>query len=164
VRFLAGKHDVPISLVTFEVFSLPNGRLLLAREVTELDTAPAASGRPEPKATVEAVLALAAKLGTREKLQQAIVVADELGFRIRPYKTSLMFTPPSNMNRMLFTLWVKPDKNGLKAFVGVEPFTEFYPLDRATVEAHLGPEGWRTFADREFDEFLTGLKALNLKQ
>ncbi len=163
VRFLAGKHDVPISLVAFDTFALPDGRRLLAREVTELDASAPAGGAREPKVTADAVLALAARLGTREKLERALAVASELGLRVRPYKTSLMFTPPANRNRMLFTLWAKPERAGLKAFVGVEAFTEFYPLERAAVEARLGREGWRTFSDRQFEEFLAGLQALDLK-
>ena len=91
-----------------------------------------------------------------------VELASKTGLRIRPWKTSLMFTPPSNGTRMLFTVWAKPEKGGLKAYVGIEPFTEFFPVERAEVEKRLGAEGWRTLNHAEFDKLLRGLEALDL--
>ncbi len=56
-----------------------------------------------------------------------------------------MYTPPTNRNRMLFTVWLK--SKGLKqGFMALSPkaFAEFYPVDEATATSFLGPEGWHS--------------------
>lgn len=110
--------------------------------------------------TAEAVLHLAEEYGTREELERAMKVAAEKRLRVRPFKTCLMFTPPSNATRCLFTIWAKPEQGGLKAWVGIEPFTEFFALEPAKVEQRLGPEGWRTLDQVEFGELLRIIEAL----
>lgn len=162
VSFLVNKHKIPISVVLFDVFKLDEGRLLLAREVTEQDASPTPVGASTGDASVAAVMALAKKHGTHRALQRAIDVAKELGLHVRPYKKSLMFTPPSNGSRMLFTLWAIPEKSGIKAYVGVEPFTEFFPLERTLVQDRIGPEGWRTFTKSGYETFLRGVSSLPL--
>ncbi len=85
--------------------ALDSGQRLLAGEVTEEEAAVRPLTSP---ATIESVLGLARKFGTEDKLTRAIELPGRKGFRVRPWKTSLMFTPPSNRTRMLFTLWARP--------------------------------------------------------
>jgi hypothetical protein len=140
---------------------LANGQLVLAREVTEQETAvPVARGRTKPVLSLSATMALAKQHGLQGSLQKALDTANELGLHVRPYKTSVMFAPPSNGSRMLFTVWAKPEKGRIKAYVGIEPFTEFFPLRRAVVAQQIGPEGWRTFTPSSFARFLRGVKEL----
>ena len=122
-----------------------------------LETPPAGT-----RLTPEAVLELAGQYGTRDQLERAMAVAARKGLRVRPFKTCLMFTPPSNATRCLFTLWAEPEKGGLEAYVGIEAFTEFFPLERADVEEQLGPDGWRHLDEAEFDDLLRGIEALDL--
>jgi hypothetical protein len=161
VGFLASRHNLPISVVLFDVFKLDADRQLLAREVTQADSPPPPTGAGT--VSVAAVMALARKHGTDKQLQRAVDLARDLGLYVRPYKKSLMFTPPSNGSRMLFTLWAVPEKGNLKAYVGVEPFTEFFPVERSIVSDRLGPEGWRSFTSSAFEKFLRGLGTLPLK-
>jgi hypothetical protein len=112
--------------------------------------------------TVEAVLELAGQCGTRNELERAMQVVSEKGLRVRAFKTCLMFTPPSNGTRCLFTLWAKREGGQLSAYVSTEAFTEFFPLERADVEKRLGPEGWRHFDESGFEAFLKGVQALEL--
>ena len=121
--------------------------------------------KPPPastRLTPEAVLELAEQCGTREQLVRAIEVASRKGLRVRPFKTCLMFTPPMNGTRCLFTLWAGREGDKLAAYVSTETFTEFFPLERADVEKRLGPEGWRHFDESGFEAFLKGVQALEL--
>ena len=112
--------------------------------------------------TPEAVLELAGQCGTREELVRAIEVASEKGLHVRPFKTCLMFTPPMNGTRCLFTLWAGREAGKLTAYVSTEAFTEFFSLGRSDVEERLGPEGWRHFDESGFEVFLKGVQALEL--
>jgi len=112
--------------------------------------------------SAEAVLHLAGKYGTRDELERAMMVAAQKGLRVRPFKTCLMFTPPSNATRCLFTLWAKRERGELRAFVSTETFTEFFSLDRVDVDKGLGPGDWRRFDEAGFEAFLQGVQALVL--
>jgi hypothetical protein len=161
VSYLAVKHNLPISILLFHVFRLSKGQLLLAREVTEQETAVPSAGRGTKAAvSLSMPMALAKQHGLQASLQKALDLAKELGLHVRPYKTSVMFTPPSNGSRMLFTVWAKPEKGQIKAYVGIEPFTEFFPLRRAVVAQQIGAEGWRTFTPSSFVQFLRSVKKL----
>jgi hypothetical protein len=159
-RFLSEPYGLPISVVLLQVFKLGDGRTLLTREVTEQETnAVRVAGTAM---TVDAVMKLAERFGTRAQLQAAMDVATRKGLPIHPWKTSLMFTPPTNAARCLFTVWAEPDKNGLQVYVAVEPFTEFFDLERPEVERQIGPEGWRILDEAAFDGFLRGVEGLQL--
>jgi len=159
--FLSEPYGVPISVVLLHVFKLDGERLLLAREVTEQETSQPPTG-PGSALSVDAVLKLAQRYGTQEQLQRAVDLAAKTGLRVRPWKTCLMFTPPSNATRCLFTVWAEPEKGGLQAWVGNESFAEFFPVERAEVEQQLGPEGWRILDEAQFDSLLRGVEALDL--
>jgi Holliday junction resolvase-like predicted endonuclease len=156
VSYLAEK--LPISVLLFHVFRLRTGELLLAREITEQDNEPESSSKST--LSLSTPMDLAKRHGIYESLHKAVEIARELGLQVRPYKTSVMFTPPSNGSRMLFTVWAKPEKGKIKAYVGVEPFTEFFPLRRPAVAKQIGPEGWRTFSRSSFSNFLKAVYSL----
>jgi hypothetical protein len=162
VRFLSASHGLPISVILLDVFVRDGGELFLAREIAEEDAPPSMSGATGTRVSVDSVLSLAARHGTSDQLRRAIGVASRLGLHVRPYKKSVMFTPASNGTRMLFTLWAEPEKGGLKAYIGVEPFTEFYDLSRSVVAEKLGAQGWRTLNNREFEQFPRGLESLDI--
>ncbi len=112
--------------------------------------------------TAEAVLELAGQCGTRKELERAIEIADKKGLRVRPFKTCLMFTPPMNGARCLFTLSAGREGDKLTAYVSTESFPEFFSLDHADVEQHLGQDGWRQLDEAGFDDLLRGIEALDL--
>jgi hypothetical protein len=112
--------------------------------------------------TLEAVLELAGQCGTREELARAIEVARKQGLRVRPFKTCLMFAPPTNGARCLFTVWAGRDDDQIAAYVSTETFLEFFSLDRAEVEQRLGEEGWRHLDKAAFDALLRSIEALDL--
>jgi hypothetical protein len=124
-------------------------------------TWPMVDTKPIPN-PMEAVLQLAGQFGTRDQLQSAIRVAAEKGLRVRAHKACLMFTPPSNATRCLFTLRAQPAKDGLQVWVEIEAFTEFFSVGRAEVEEQLGAAGWRHLDELRFEALLQGLVSLDL--
>ena len=128
-----------------------------ARDTVALELPPSST-----RLTPEAVLELAEQCGTRKQLERAIEVASRKGLHVRPFKTCLMFTPPMNGTRCLFTLWAGREGDKLAAYVSTESFPEFFSLDRADVEQHLGQDGWRQLDEAGFDDLLRGIEALDL--
>jgi hypothetical protein len=61
----------------------------------------------------------------------------------RPWKRSLMFAPPTNRSRALFTLALREDGRVQLASVP-EAFETFFKLDPDDIERQLGPGGWQT--------------------
>jgi hypothetical protein len=162
VSFLSEPYGLPISAVLLQVFKLDDGRMVLSREVTEQETSPDRR-RAGESLTREAVLQLADRFGTRRQFDDAIELAATKGLPIHPWKTSLMFTPPTNASRCLFTMWAEPDKAGLlKVYVAIEPFVEFFDLDREDVEARLGSDGWHYLDKTGFEALMEGIEGLDL--
>ena len=112
--------------------------------------------------TPEAVLELAEQCGTREQLVRAIEVASKKGLRVRPFKTCLMFTPPMNGTRCLFTLWAGREDGKLTAYVATNAFPEFFSQDREHVAQRIGEDGWQYLDEVGFDALLRGIEALDL--
>ena len=129
----------------------------IVRAAVALETPPAGTGL-----TQEAVLELAGQCGTRKELERAIDVASRKGFHVRPFKACLMFTPPSDGRRCLFTLWAGREDGKLTAYVSTDSFPDLLPVERADVEQHLGEDGWRQLDGPGFDAFLRGIEALDL--
>jgi hypothetical protein len=159
VKYLTKKHSIPISVLLFQVFKLPGGPMLLAREVSEQETTPPPK-KGGKKLSVKAVLNLGKAHGTADVLQQTVDVATKLGLYVRPYQVSLMIAPPTNKTRVLFAIWAAPEKEKLKTWVGIDPFAEFFGLKRKVVEQHLGSQGWRSMTRTEYRRFLGNLKRL----
>ncbi len=127
------------------------------RDVGAPETPPASA-----PLTAEAVLELAGQCGTRDELERAVELARKKGLHVRPFKACLMFAPPQNGTRCLFTIWAAREDGKLTAYVSTEAFIEFFPLERSVVEERLGEEGWRSFDESGFEDFLKGVQALEL--
>ena len=158
-KHLYEKFKVPISMVLFQVFEPARGDLLLVREIREIETTLPSKDELKSKVSLSA---MTTQYGTQELLQRAVDTAKDLGLHVRPWKTSVMFAPASQGSRCLFTVWAKPEKERIKAYVSVETFAEFFPLPRAAVIERIGREGYKKFTEREFTKFLDGVKALVL--
>ena len=143
--------------------SADRSRGLREGERTDLDVVALELPPTSTRLTQEAVLELAGQCGTRQELERAIAVATKKGLRVRPFKACLMFAPPQNGTRCLVTLWARREDGKLAAYVCTEAFPEFFPLDPADVEQHLGEEGWRYLDEAEFDALLRGIEALDLR-
>lgn len=153
------QYRFPITAITFDVFDGPGGARILAREVSEAETlAPSASQRHE--VSVDAVRALADETGIGPLVGRVLDTAGRLPFYLRPYRTSVMITPPNNHTRMLFTIWGEGKDGKVKMYVGHSPFAEYFPVDERTVARFLGEHGWRWLDGREIKDFSKGLQGL----
>ena len=110
--------------------------------------------------SVAAVRALADRTGIGPLVGRILGTAGDLHFYLRPYRTSVMITPPNNHSRMLFTVWGQGEGGKVKMYVGHAPFAEYFPVAERTVASLLGKEGWRWLDSREINAFLTGLREL----
>lgn len=158
-HFLADRYGIPLTVVTFEVFALEDHRQILVREITAVETSESLPVRAL-KTTLGQVLELAERSGTAQTLRHVIDICEPLGLYSRPWKTSLMFAPPANRTRALFTVWAQPQEGSIRMWVGTKVFSEFYPISEESVEAHLGAEGWRFVSKQEVETFLLGLQSL----
>ena len=100
-------------------------------------------GYEEPQwsqAGVERVVEEAADPAVQSALLAVVEGAVRNGLYPRPWKRSLMFAPPANRSRALFTLTIRDDDRVDLACWG-EAFETFYALEPAEVERQLGPAG-----------------------
>ena len=103
----------------------------------------AEEGAEEPqwsRAGVERVADEASDPAIRTALMALVEAAVGVGLYPRPWKRSVMFAPPANRSRSLFTLSIRADDR-VDLWCAAEAFQLFYGLDPASVERLLGPAG-----------------------
>ena len=107
-EYLANRFQLPISLISFDVFEPPGGEQILVRELTESDNEIIATSKYKP-VSAEEVCALADGSGVGNDFRKIKKTAEDIGLYPRSYKSSIMYTPPFQKNRMLFTVWAQPE-------------------------------------------------------
>lgn len=151
VTFLA-EFDVPVRVVTFEVFELADGQQLLIREVIEDDERTTTRTSTSKYRTVEEIGALGGSPEVIGAYNRIIEAAEHLGLAIRPYVGTVMIAPPHQRNRYLMAL--SPDsRRGLQISHGPEAFEEFFPgVIASDVEDLLGPGDGRYYIGDELQD------------
>ena len=109
---------------------------------------------------LQSVLAHAEAVGQRGVLEELLAAGGRLGLYPRPYVASVMFTPPTNRTRMLFTVW--PDTHGMHIWVSADAFEEFFPeISADETRRRLGPADEDQLLDHTATrEFIVGLEHL----
>jgi hypothetical protein len=109
---------------------------------------------------LHSVLAHAESVGQRPVLEELLAAGERLGLYARPYVVSVMFTPPTNKTRMLFTVW--PETGGMHIWVSADAFDRFFTeISPDEAERQLGPvEEDRVLDQTATREFITGLERL----
>jgi hypothetical protein len=161
IGFLAEDHGVDIDAVTFEVFELADGARIMIREITE--AAPSVGEEPVSEGEkLKGVLEQANENGDRAIFEDFLAAGERFGLHARPYKVSVMFTPPTNRTRMLFTIWT--ERGASRIYTSSEAFAEFFPeVSVDLVRRHLGPDGYRELDQNSAAEFISGLTRLFAK-
>lgn len=154
-------HDIPINVVTYEVFELPSGERILLRELTDADQAapeqPVQSQRPK----LDDLEAIATQHGVGEEFRTLVQAAQKHDIYPRPYKRSVMFTPPNKRTRMLFTIRVWPNKRGnIWLYNGPAVFAEFYDVSAEEATRILGHDGWHEMDTAQIQQFARNLDVL----
>ena len=151
-EYLSNRFQLPISLISFDVFELPGGEQILVRELTESDTEAIATSKYKP-VSAEEVCALADGSGVGNDFRKIKKTAEDIGLYPRSYKTSIMYTPPFQKNRMLFTIWAQPEYGLLKLYVSPKAIAEFYPISEEKATEILRMSGYQYFSSNQVDEF-----------
>jgi hypothetical protein len=157
VDYLSDQFNVPINVVSYEVFELAGGQQVLVRELTESEAGPAA----RHNVTAEELCSRADLAGIGREFRMILEAAQKHGIHARPWKNALMYTPPSNRARTLFTapVWTRAD--GLQQlYVAPEAFPEFYPVSEEDAKSLLGQEGTRPMTLEGIELFVTNLDRL----
>jgi hypothetical protein len=96
--------------------------------------------------------------GIGDPFRRILQSATAHGLYPRPYQGSVMYAPPTQRTRALFTVrnWVQ-HPGMLTMRVGPEAFAEFFPVSQAVAEECLGSGGWRSIPAGQVDEFIQGL-------
>jgi len=160
VNYLAEQYQMPISVVSFGAFDGEDDKMVLVRELSEPDIQP--TTRSKSAYSVEQVCALADKVGIGKNFQRILATANRIGLYPRPYRACIMYTPPFQRNRMLFTVWAEKQDEGLRMYAGPEYFVEFYPVSSDEASSSLGLEysGYHNMSDSSVHTFATGLETL----
>jgi hypothetical protein len=161
VSFLSDRCGVPISLVSFDVFELTDGQRILAREITEPDTSSVfkSSLAGDQMRNVEQMGSLADHNGIGPSFRAILKVAEQCGLYPRAYKRSIMYTPPKNRNRLLFTVGATPSSGNVRAYISPQAFAEFYPISEEEATTRFGEDGWHDMNDAQVEQFTSSLRA-----
>ena len=125
-----------IDVVSFEVFELAGGPRLLIREVTEEHAD--VSSRPRPERSVEAIRQRAAAERVLEPFDRFIGMSEDAGLFVRPYKLSVMVTPPGHHGR--FLMYATPRAGGIHINAGPDAFAEFFHVSEQEAVDALDPD------------------------
>jgi len=158
--FLSGSYGVPIQVVTFEVFDVA-GQQVLIREITDSDVGDEAVSPATASEKMEAVFARANSAGCGEQFQVLYDAAVQNGLYARAYKQAIMYTPPTNKTKMLFTTWTHSNDSATTLWVSPCAFAEFYNVTVEEATERLGEDGYHTIKSTEdARQFAASLDAL----
>ncbi|MYJ71444.1 MAG: DUF91 domain-containing protein, partial [Rhodospirillaceae bacterium] len=160
-KFLGG-FNVPISVVSFEVFELDGGPKLLIREVIE---EPAEQAPPGRKLRVETIRSWAADVGVGRQFDRFVKMAENAGLAVQPQRASVRIAPQANRTRFLMYAQPRSGEGGeLYIQAGPKPFAEFFDhidekeaidaMGEAADGVYAGGEALDTLLDR-IERFLT---------
>ena len=140
IDYLGGVHGVPIALVSYEVLEIKDGQRILVRELTEPEISLPTT--EEHRLMAEDVCAVAEDAGIGSVFRMILDAARSHGLYARPYKRSIMYAPPVNRTRALFTIQAEPKADRLiRAWVGSKVFAEFYPVTEEAAISIIGEQG-----------------------
>jgi uncharacterized protein with ParB-like and HNH nuclease domain/predicted transport protein len=151
-----GTGTVETRLATFAQLE---GVMALIRQSFDRQTE---EGYEEPKWSrvgVERVVDEANDPAIRTALLTVVEGAVSNGLYPRPWKRSLMFAPPANRSRSLFTLSIRGDDR-VDLWCAADAFQSFYGLEPESVERLLGPAGPTTLNARELESLVGRLEEL----
>jgi hypothetical protein len=155
VTFLGERYQVPISIVTFQCYEQSDGNSILTRALLDVETdiSQERSTRSRSR-TLDELKKMAHDTGIGAEFQALCEVAARFNFHLRPYVSKVMFAPPNNKTRMLFTADVETTQDEfLRVYVEPEVFSEFYPVSAANASKMLGESGWRGLSLEDIQEF-----------
>ena len=144
-----GHFEVPISTVTFEVFSDDPGSKLLIREVIEEPSEPTVTPKRRPMRSLEGIRQRAVKAGVGAQFDRFVKMSEDAGLAVRPYRVTVMIAPPANRAR--FLMYATPRHGGIEIAAGPGAFAEFFDVTIGEAKEALGPSVGRFLKGAELD-------------
>ncbi len=167
-RFLT-KTIIPINVVNIDVFENA-GRRFLLRQLTELDLAAVGSkALPQTDSVqsdanaqneIERLMMLADNNGVGRGFRKVYEAAVRHGLYPRPYKWSIMYTPPQHKGRCLIVAWVKPMRKRLHIYVVSPEFASYFPVSEREATELLGEPKRHLLTPEDVDALVTRLDQL----
>lgn len=109
VSFLTESYEVPLTLVTFNVFKTASGSQILVRKLTEPDIEYSVINKKQSYPSVEEHIKAAHNSGIGDAFQRLVEIGAQFNLYPRLWKTSIMFAPPTKR-----TIWTSPVNEKLK--------------------------------------------------
>jgi hypothetical protein len=109
----------------------------------EIEPVTAGTG-PSPAAVPSTadVRELAGRYGVGSELDSLVAAAGDAGLAVRVFRSSVMFAPPANRTRMLFTVWPQSAGGGsFNIYRWARALADFYDTTEEGARAVLGPDG-----------------------
>ncbi len=135
------------------------GVMSLVRQSFERQAEEGAEAPQWSQAGVERVAGQASDPAIRAAVLALVEAAVGVGLYPRPWKRSVMFAPPANRSRSLFTVSIRADDR-VDLWCAAEAFQFFYGLDPASVERLLGPAGPTALYARDVESLVGRLEEL----
>lgn len=157
VQFLEN-FDLPIRIVSYDVYGDAVRGQFLVREVTESSEQRLKSGASGY--SVDRIRQVAIDSGSVTIFDEFIEFARDQGLYIRPWKKAITINPP--FNRSLTLIYVRPHRdNGLYLGHSEENWTSQYPIADEDVAETIGRWGnWRDYNEQGVRDYLAGFDAL----
>jgi hypothetical protein len=158
--FLTSRFQMPITSVTYNVFKGVAGTQMLVRELADPDQRVTQEQPKGAGITLEDLSFAAERAGIGGLFSELREAGELCGLYPRVWKTSVMFAPPANRTRTLYTVWTSPANGRVRVYLAADAFTEFFRLSKPAVVAALGSDGWRELDAPDVESFSAGLKSL----
>lgn len=154
VNYLSARYDLPISIVSYEVFASDNERRILVRELTGNEDSAGLSSR-RVSTNLDSLCDTADRNGIGREFRLLLDAARRHDLYPRVWKSSVMYAPQSQRTRCLYTVWVQPGRGGtITLWVGPKVFAEFFSVTAEEAESTLGREGYRNLDTAGVYEFI----------
>jgi len=160
VEYLANRCELPIEIVTFDAFVTAQGERILVRELSEVEVQEKVRRRYQT-ATADRIIGDAEAQGIGWPFRAIYEAAKEVGLYPRCWRWCIMYTPPTDARRCLFTTWSYPRVPGkVQTYISAATFPEFFRVTEQEVQDALGGNGWMDLGEKEVETFVSGLRSL----
>lgn len=127
--YLADKPNMNIAVVEFDVFEGNQGEISIVRQLSEQDEQKRQTETiQQTEDEYERLFSVAQSNGIGQEFRMVYDACTRNGLYARPYKWSIMFTPPQHRGRCLVVVWARPTYGKLKSYAIPETFAEYFPV------------------------------------
>lgn len=137
---------IPVRVVTFGLFRVDDGTVLLARDVVEHEAAAATDATPTDR-----VIRIAEDQGVANELRFAIELAGRLGLRTKAWRNSLTVNSPANWRKTM--LYVGLRAQSCEVGYSAEAYQEAFGVSAEELDRDLGPN-WKVLPKAEVRAWL----------